>query len=42
MEFLHKSVLLNECIENMNIKQNGIYVDGTLGGAGLVRSSGPF
>ena len=34
MEFLHKSVLLNECIENMNIKQNGIYVDGTLGGAG--------
>lgn len=34
MEFLHKSVLLDECIENMNIKQNGIYVDGTLGGAG--------
>lgn len=34
MEFLHKSVLLDECIENMNIKQDGIYVDGTLGGAG--------
>lgn len=34
MEFSHKSVLLNECIENLNIKQNGIYVDGTAGGAG--------
>ena len=34
MEFKHKSVLLNECIENLNIKNNGIYVDGTLGGAG--------
>ena len=34
MEFVHKSVLLNECIENLNIKPNGIYVDGTLGGAG--------
>ena len=34
MEFKHKSVLLNECIENLNIKENGIYVDGTLGGAG--------
>ncbi len=34
MEFKHKSVLLNECIENLNIKKNGIYVDGTLGGAG--------
>ncbi|SHJ56154.1 16S rRNA (cytosine(1402)-N(4))-methyltransferase RsmH [Tepidibacter formicigenes] len=34
MEFNHVSVLLNECIENLNIKPNGIYVDGTLGGAG--------
>lgn len=34
MEFLHKSVLLDECIENLNIRPNGIYVDGTLGGAG--------
>ncbi len=30
----HESVLLNECIENLNIKPNGIYVDATLGGAG--------
>lgn len=34
MEFNHKSVLLDECIENLNIKKDGIYVDGTLGGAG--------
>ncbi|MDP4092726.1 MAG: 16S rRNA (cytosine(1402)-N(4))-methyltransferase RsmH [Bacillota bacterium] len=34
MEFNHKPVLLDECIENLNIKPNGIYVDGTLGGAG--------
>ena len=34
MEFKHKSVLLEECIENLNIKKNCIYVDGTLGGAG--------
>ncbi|WP_029487848.1 16S rRNA (cytosine(1402)-N(4))-methyltransferase RsmH [Candidatus Epulonipiscium viviparus] len=34
MEFNHISVLLNECIEGLNIKTNGIYVDGTLGGAG--------
>lgn len=34
MEFKHKSVLLDECIENLNIKEDGIYVDGTLGGAG--------
>ena len=34
MEFLHKSVLLDEVIENMNIKKEGVYVDGTLGGAG--------
>lgn len=34
MEFRHKPVLLEECIEGLNIKPNGIYVDGTLGGAG--------
>ena len=34
MEFNHISVLLNECLEGLNIKENGIYVDGTLGGAG--------
>lgn len=34
MEFKHKPVLLDECIEGLNIKPNGIYVDGTLGGAG--------
>lgn len=34
MEFKHKPVLLNECIEELNIKPEGIYVDGTLGGAG--------
>ncbi len=34
MEFNHISVLLNECIEALNIKENGIYVDGTAGGAG--------
>lgn len=34
MEFKHKSVLLDECIENLNIKKDGIYVDGTLGGGG--------
>lgn len=33
-EFSHFSVLLNECIENLEIKPNGIYVDGTAGGAG--------
>lgn len=34
MEFKHVSVLLNECIEGLNIKPNGTYVDCTLGGAG--------
>ncbi len=34
MAFEHKSVLLEETIDNLNIKPNGIYVDGTLGGAG--------
>lgn len=34
MAFEHKSVLLEETIDNLNIKPDGIYVDGTLGGAG--------
>ncbi len=34
MAFKHTSVLLEETIENLNIKQEGIYVDGTLGGGG--------
>lgn len=34
MAFEHKSVLLDETITNLNIKPDGIYVDGTLGGAG--------
>ena len=33
-EFHHVSVLLQECLDGLNIKPNGIYVDGTLGGAG--------
>lgn len=33
-EFKHVSVLLDECINNLNIKPDGIYVDGTMGGAG--------
>lgn len=34
MEFKHKSVLLDEVIESLNIKPDGIYLDGTLGGGG--------
>lgn len=34
MEFSHKSVLLTETVESLNINPNGIYVDGTVGGAG--------
>ncbi|MDE6967404.1 MAG: 16S rRNA (cytosine(1402)-N(4))-methyltransferase RsmH, partial [Clostridia bacterium] len=34
MEFNHYSVMLNECIDGLKIKPDGIYVDGTLGGAG--------
>lgn len=34
MEFQHKSVLLQECIDALNICPDGIYLDGTLGGAG--------
>lgn len=34
MEFNHFSVLLNECVDSLRIKPDGIYVDGTTGGAG--------
>ncbi len=34
MEFAHTSVLLDECISNLDIKSDGVYVDGTLGGGG--------
>ena len=34
MDFFHKSVMLNECIEMLDVKSDGIYVDGTVGGAG--------
>lgn len=34
MEFNHISVLLNECIDSLNIKPDGVYIDGTVGGAG--------
>lgn len=34
MEFVHKSVLFHECMENLNIKKDGTYIDATMGGAG--------
>ena len=34
MEFKHVSVLLDECIDNLNINPDGTYVDCTMGGAG--------
>lgn len=34
MEFKHEPVLMNEVIEGLKIRPDGIYVDGTLGGAG--------
>lgn len=34
MEFSHKPVMRDECLDGLDIKENGIYVDGTLGGAG--------
>ena len=37
MEYTHKSVLLDECIDGLNIRPDGVYVDGTLGRAGHSR-----
>ena len=37
MEYTHKPVLLNECLDGLNIRPDGIYVDGTLGRAGHSR-----
>ena len=34
LEFAHKPVMLEECINGLKIKPSGIYVDGTIGGAG--------
>ncbi len=34
MEFSHKSVLLHETVESLNLRPDGVYLDGTLGGAG--------
>lgn len=34
INFNHKPVLLEQCIEGLDIKPNGIYIDGTIGGAG--------
>ncbi len=34
MEFFHNPIMLKECIDGLNIKPDGIYVDGTMGGAG--------
>ena len=36
VEFKHVPVLFDECMEGLNIKPNGIYFDGTLGGAGAL------
>ena len=41
MRFSHKSVLLREAVDALNIRPDGIYVDGTLGGAGHARKNGP-
>ena len=38
MEFTHKPVLLAECVEGLNIRPGGVYVDGTLGRAGHSRA----
>ena len=37
MEYTHKPVLLNECLDGLNIRSDGVYVDGTLGRAGHSR-----
>ena len=38
MEFSHYSVMLPQCMEGLNIKPDGIYIDGTAGGAGHSRA----
>ena len=44
MEFIHEPVLLNEVLEWMDVKADGVYADGTLGGGGhsgaMLRASG--
>ena len=40
MIFEHKSVLLYETVDSLNIKPDGIYVDGTLGGGGHAAAAG--
>ena len=40
IEYSHVPVLFEECMENLNIKPDGIYVDGTLGGGGHARGIG--
>ena len=40
MIFEHKSVLLYETVDSLNIRPDGIYVDGTLGGGGHARAAG--
>ena len=44
MEFIHEPVLLQEVLEWMDVKENGVYADGTLGGGGhsgaMLRASG--
>ena len=40
MEFKHKSVLLDECLEGLAIRPDGVYTDGTLGGGGHSRAAG--
>ena len=37
MEYTHQPVLLNECIQGLAIRPEGVYVDGTLGRAGHSR-----
>lgn len=45
MEFEHKPIMLDECLEFLNIRSDGVYIDGTLGGAGhsseILRRLGP-
>ena len=39
VEFSHRSVLLDECIEGLAIRPDGVYVDGTAGGGGTVQTA---